>query len=132
MLPAQLTVSMTHMRTVTVLWIPYDAYLTIRIRMLWLAQLTARILGQLPQCTALLQLIAWKVERRQHLIRAAFAAIDAQYHNLLCKFVQKASNCACKGAKAERGRALDLIKLLIIVMGSINVTDLIDGAGEVS
>lgn len=68
--------------------------------MLWLAQLAARILGQLPQRTALLQLIAWKVERRQHLIGATLAAIDAQYHNLLCKLVQKASNGACEDRKA--------------------------------
>lgn len=53
--------TITHVHTVTVLRITYNAYLTIRIRMLWLTQLTARILGQLPQCAALLQLIAWKV-----------------------------------------------------------------------
>lgn len=86
--------TITHMHTVTVLRIAYNAYLTIRIRMLWLAQLTARILGQLPQCAALLQLIAWEVQRRQHLIGSALVAVDAQYHNLLCKLVQKAANGA--------------------------------------
>lgn len=97
--------SVTHVHTVTVLRITYNAYLTIWIRMLRFAQLTARILGQLPQCTALLQLITREVQRRQHLVGAAFVAIDAQYHNLQCKLVQKAANGACK--KEESGISIE-------------------------
>lgn len=66
----------------TVLGIAYNAYLAIGIRMLGLPELSTNILGQLPQGTALLQLIPGEVQWGQDLIGATFAAGHAQYHNL--------------------------------------------------
>lgn len=66
----------------TVLGIPYNAYLAIGIRMLGLPELSAYVLGELPQGTALLQLIPGEIQWGQDLIGATFAASHAQYHNL--------------------------------------------------
>jgi len=84
---------MTHVDTV--LRIADDAYLAIGIRMLRLPELAANVLGQLPQGTALLQLIPGEVQWGQDLVSAALAAAHAQYHNLQGALVQIATNGTC-------------------------------------
>lgn len=78
----------------TVLWIAYNAYLT--IRMLWFTIFTAYIFRQLPQSTTFLQIIARKIKRCQHLINAPFVGANTKYHHFCCKFIQKTTNCSCK------------------------------------
>jgi len=84
---------MTHVDTV--LGIADNAYLAVGIRMLGLPELPANILGQLPQCTALLQLVPREVQWGQDLVGAALAAAHAQYHNLQGALVQIATDCTC-------------------------------------
>lgn len=84
---------MTHVDTV--LGIANNAYLAIGIRVLWLSKLAAYVLGQLPQGTALLQLISWEVQWGQDLVGATLVAAHAQYHNLQGALVQITTDGTC-------------------------------------
>lgn len=75
------------------MWIVNDANLSVQY--LWFPGGTANVLRQLPQCTALLQFITWKIERRQHLVNATFVRLQTQYHRLLFVLFQESSNSSC-------------------------------------
>lgn len=91
----------TVVRTVhhgAVLWIPYDPNLT--IVMLRLTASTANVRGQLPQGRSLLERIARKVQRSEHLVNAALVRLQTEYHHrLLVVLLQKSSDRACSARK---------------------------------